>query len=150
MREQIGDESIYLRINEMKSGKVQFMDATNAERLMREHGDSIRYLAAWKKWLVWDGTHWKTDESGALIHGKGLETVRNLYDELLKTNDYRERIEIEKYAMISESVRRRESTIKAASWKKELNITGDQLDLDPWLLNVRNGTINVLTAHRQL
>ena len=153
MREQVGDESVYLRINELKGGKVQFTDATNAERLIREHGDSIRYLAAWKKWLVWDSTHWKTDESGALIHGKGLETVRNLYDELLKTNDYRERIEIEKYAMISESVRRRESTIKSASWKKELNITGDQLDPNPWLLNVRNGTINVLTGefsgHRQ-
>jgi len=38
---------------------------------------------------------------------KNRETVRNIYDELSKTNDYKERIEIEKFAMISESVRRR-------------------------------------------
>jgi putative DNA primase/helicase len=107
MREQIGDESIFLRICELKKGNVQFTDSTNASRLIREHGRDIRYIAAWKKWLVWGGTRWEVDEGGALIHEKNLETVRNIYDELSKTNDYRERIEIEKFAMISESVRRR-------------------------------------------
>jgi len=153
MREQIGDEGIYLRIMELKRGNVQFTDSTNASRLVREHGKDIRYNTAWKKWLVWDGTHWKTDEGGALIHGKNLKTVRNIYDDLAKTNDYRERIEIEKFAMISESVRRRESAVKAAAWVKGLNVTSEQLDSNPWLLNVRNGTLNVLTGefagHRQ-
>ena len=153
MREQIGDEGIYLRIMELKRGNVQFTDSTNASRLVREHGKDIRYNTAWKKWLVWDGTHWKTDEGGALIHEKNLKTVRNIYDDLAKTNDYRERIEIEKFAMISESVRWRESAVKAAAWVKGLNITSEQLDSNPWLLNVRNGTLNVLTeefaGHRQ-
>ena len=131
MSQQIGDESVYFRINELKKGSVQFTDATNAERLLREHGDSIRYMAAWKKWLVWNGTHWETDEGGALIHEKGLGTVRNIYDEISKTSDYRERIEIEKYAMLSESVRRRKAFVEAASWMKELNITSDRLDANP-------------------
>ena len=153
MAEKIGDESVYLRINELKNGAVQFTDATNAERLVQEHGNSIRYMAAWKKWLVWNGTHWATDESGALIHEKGLETVRNMYDELLKTDDYRERIEIEKFAMLSESVRRRKAFVEAASWITAMNITSDQLDANPWLLNVKNGTIDIKTGefreHRQ-
>ena len=153
MAERIGDESIYLRIAELKNGKVQFTDATNAERFVREHGENVRYMAAWKKWLVWNGTHWKTDESGALVHGKGLQTVRNLYDELSKTNDYRDRLEIERYAMISESLRRRKSCVESASLIEELNITSDQLDANPWLLNVKNGTIDVKTGefreHRQ-
>jgi putative DNA primase/helicase len=88
-----------------------------------------------------------------LVHEKGLEVVRNIYDDLLKTSDYRERIEIEKYAMMSESVRRREASIKAAQWNLELNVRSEDLDPDPYLLNVRNGIINVLTgeftAHRQ-
>jgi putative DNA primase/helicase len=95
MREQIGDESIFLRISELKKGNVQFTDSTNAARLIREHGRDIRYIAAWKKWLVWNGMHWEVDEGGALIQEKNLETVRNIYDELSKTNDYRERIENE-------------------------------------------------------
>jgi putative DNA primase/helicase len=153
MNERIGDESIYLRIMELKKGNIQFTDSTNAARLLREHGRDIRYLPAWKKWLAWNGTHWETDEGGALVHEKGLETVRNIYDDLLKTTDYRERMEIEKFAMISESVRRREAFVKAAQYIKELNIGCDDLDPDPRLLNVRNGTLDVMSGefreHRQ-
>ncbi|MDR2785396.1 MAG: hypothetical protein LBB83_05740, partial [Treponema sp.] len=114
MAELMGDESIYLRISELKKGNIQFTDATNAQRLFREHGKDIRYNAAWKKWLVWNGSHWVTDE-GALIHTKGLQTVRNIYDEVLKTGDWRERLEIENYAKLSESMRRRKAFVEAAS-----------------------------------
>lgn len=142
MAQLIGDESIYLRLEQLTKGELQFTDTTNAMRLMKEHGRDIRYNAAWKKWLVWNGTRWQMDD-GALIHEKGLLTVRNMYQELLKTDDYRERMDIEKFAILSESVRRREAFVKAASWIKELNITSDDLDSSPWLLNVRNGTINM-------
>jgi putative DNA primase/helicase len=122
-------------------------------RLVKEHGRDIRYNAAWKKWIVWNGMYWKMDEGGVLIHEKGLEMVRNIYDELLKTADYRERIDIEKAAMMSESVRRRKAFVEAATWIKELNIRSDELDPNPWLLNVKNGTVDVLTGefreHRQ-
>jgi putative DNA primase/helicase len=152
MAEQIGDESIYFRISELKKGNIQFTDATNAQRLFREHGKDIRYNAAWKKWLVWNGSHWETDE-GALIHERGLETVRNIYDEVLLTDDWRERIEIENYAKLSESMRRRKAFVEAASVIKALNITSDDLDRNPWLLNVKNGTIDVTSGefrkHRQ-
>ena len=67
---------------------------------------------------------------------KGLEMVRNIYNELLKTADFKECIEIERYATLSESLRRREAFVKAASWIPALNISTDDLDIDPWLLNV--------------
>jgi len=153
MREPIGDESVFLRIAELKNGLVQFTDSTNAMRLVTEFGRDIRYNAAWKKWVVWNGKYWEMDEGGALIHEKGLVMVRNIYDELLKTADYRERIDIEKAAVQSESVRRRKAFVEAATWIKDLNIKTDQLDHNPWLLNVTNGTIDVLTGefreHRQ-
>ncbi|AEF86065.1 conserved hypothetical protein [Treponema primitia ZAS-2] len=152
MAERVGDESMYLRISDLKAGKIQFTDATNAERLLSIYGRDIRYNGAWKKWVVWDGTCWRIDD-GALIHEKGLAMVRGIYDDLLKTQDYRERIEIEKYAMLSESVRRREAFIKAASWIRELNISSEELDSNPWLLNVQNGTIDIkgglFREHRQ-
>ena len=146
MSERIGDESIFLRIMQLKGGSIQFTDSTNAARLLKEHGRNIRYFPSWKKWLVWNGTHWETDEGGSMVHEKGLKTVRNLYDELLKTYDYRERIEIENFAKISESFRRREAMIKTAQLIKELNIRADDLDRNPWLLNVRNGTIDVMSV----
>jgi putative DNA primase/helicase len=115
-------------------------------RLVKEHGRDIRYNAAWKKWLVWNGKYWVMDEGGVMIHEKGLEMVRNIYDELMKTADYRERIDIEKAAMMSESVRRRKAFVEAAAWIKELNIKSDELDPNPWLLNVKNGTVDVMSG----
>ena len=153
MKQQIGDETVFLRIAEFKNGLIQFTDSTNAMRLVKEHGRDIRYNSAWKKWVVWNGMFWEMDEGGALIHEKGLAMVRNIYNELLKTADYRERIDIEKAAIMSESVRRRKAFVEAASWIKDLNIKSDELDPNPWLLNVKNGTINILTGefgeHRQ-
>src|SRR5215469_8837891 len=131
MAQHFFDEGVFLRLAQLKQGKIQFTDATTAVRLMQEHGRDVRYNAPWKKWLVWNGRYWQTDESGALIHTKGLLMVRNIYDELLKTADYRERIEIEKYAILSESVRRRKAFIEAASWIPEMNITTDDLDINP-------------------
>jgi putative DNA primase/helicase len=146
MREAIGDESVFLRVAEFKNGLIQFTDSTNAMRLIKEHGRDIRYTAAWKKWVVWNGKYWEMDEGNALVHEKGLEMVRNIYDELLKTADYRERIDIEKAAIMSESVRRRKAFVEAATWVSALRVKTDELDPNPWLLNVKNGTIDMLNG----
>jgi putative DNA primase/helicase len=150
--EAIGDEAVYLRINQLQKGLLQFTDSTNAERLVREYGADIRYIAPWKKWVVWDDTHWQVD-TGALLYTKQLEMVRNIYAELYKTADYRDRMDIEKYAIQSESMRRREASVRAAQYIPCLNATVDDLDTNPWLLNVENGTVDLksgeLLPHRK-
>jgi putative DNA primase/helicase len=152
MREKIGDECIFLRKEQLRQGVIQLTDTTNAYRLLTEHGKDIRYNSLWKKWLVWNGQRWEMDD-GYLIHDKGLQMIRGIYEELLETSDYRDRIDIEKHAMQSESARRRKALIEVASWIPELNVKTDDLDTDPWLLNVRNGTIDLRTGeireHRQ-
>lgn len=151
-RNVIGDEGIYLRIDQLQKGLIQFTDSTNADRMAKEFGSVIRYIAHWKKWIVWNGTHWQVD-NGPLVQEKELAMVRNIYAEINKTSDYRERMEIEKYAIKSESTRRRENIVKAATWKLELNATTEELDTNPWLLNLENGTVDLMTgeliAHRQ-
>jgi putative DNA primase/helicase len=141
----IGDAAIYLRLEKLKKGLLQFTDTSNAFRLLREYGKDIRYIAAWKKWIVWTGERWRADE-GYLIHDRGLTMIRHIYDELLKTADYRDRIEIEKAATQSEAVRRRKAFIEAASWIPELNLTPSDIDTNPWLFNVENGTIDLKTG----
>ena len=75
MAERIGDESIYLRLQQLQKGLLQFTDTTNAYRLLTEHGKDIRYNSVWKKWLVWDCSFWNLDD-GYLIHDKGLQMIR--------------------------------------------------------------------------
>jgi putative DNA primase/helicase len=112
---------------------------------LTEYGKDIRYNALWKKWLVWNGSHWEMDD-GYLIHDMGLRMIRGIYEELLKTSDIRDRLDIEKHAMQSESARRRKALIEVASWIPELNIKTDFLDKDPWLFNIKNGTIDLRTG----
>ncbi|MBK7949133.1 MAG: hypothetical protein IPK00_10425 [Deltaproteobacteria bacterium] len=39
-------------------------DLGNARRLVRLHGEDLRYVRAFKKWFWWDGQVWRTDETG--------------------------------------------------------------------------------------
>jgi putative DNA primase/helicase len=142
MAENVGDEAVYLRLEQLQKGLLQFTDTTNAYRLLTEHGKDIRYNAPWKKWVVWDGKHWELDD-GYLIQDRGLQMIRGIYGELLKTADYRDRLEIEKHAIQSESARRRKALIEVASWIPQLNVKTDDLDKDPWLFNMENGTIDL-------
>jgi hypothetical protein len=38
-------------------------DRGNGLRLSRWHGQDLRYICAWKKWLTWDGSHWRLDDT---------------------------------------------------------------------------------------
>jgi putative DNA primase/helicase len=145
MNNSLGDESIFLRVAELEKGLLQFTDTTNAYRLLTEHGNDIRYNALWKKWIVWNGSRWEMDD-GYLIHDRALKMIRGIYRELMKTADYRDRLDIEKHAMQSESARRRKAIVEVASWIPELNVKTDDLDRDNWLFNVGNGTIDLRTG----
>jgi phage/plasmid-associated DNA primase len=35
-----------------------------ARRLVAAHGDRLRYVPAWRRWLVWDGARWAHDSTG--------------------------------------------------------------------------------------
>ena len=37
-------------------------DIGNASRFVDQHGDALRYVKAWKEWLVYDGRRWAEDE----------------------------------------------------------------------------------------
>ena len=145
MAEQIGDESIYLRVSDLEAGKFQLTDTTTAEKLYKEYGKEIRYNSSWKKWLVFDGQRWVVD-NGSLVQDKSIKIVRSLYREMLKTSDHRERMEIERYAKICENTHKRENIVKAASWIKELNIDSNEIDKNPWLFCVKNGTLDLRTG----
>jgi putative DNA primase/helicase len=95
--------------------------------------------------VVWDDTRWQID-TGALLYTKQLEMVRNISAELYKTADYRDRQDIKKYAIQSESMRRREASVRAAQYIPCLNATVDDLDKNLWLLNVENGTVDLTTG----
>ncbi|MDR0908895.1 MAG: DUF5906 domain-containing protein [Spirochaetaceae bacterium] len=139
------DAARYLYVHQLQNWKEQFSDTANGERLVRKYGDVIRYNPDWKKWLVWEGKRWKTDD-GPLIHEKGLEVIRDMYELMNEAHSWREADEIERKVKQVESVRRRKAMIESASLKKEIEIKSQEVDTDPELLNVENGTVNLRTG----
>jgi putative DNA primase/helicase len=85
------------------------------------------------------------------VHRLAKETVRGIYREAADAEDEGRRKELAKHATRSEAEARIRATLELA--KSELPISPDELDADPWLLNCKNGTIDLRTgelrAHRR-
>ncbi|MCX6022165.1 MAG: bifunctional DNA primase/polymerase [Chloroflexi bacterium] len=55
-------------------------ELANAERFIHQHGADVRFVPAWKCWVVWDGTRWQRDEL-RLVRELAIKTVRSIYGE---------------------------------------------------------------------
>ena len=139
------------------SGKAEFelTDYGNAERLIAEHGKDIRYCPE-IGWLCWDNTRWADDNDGAIMR-LAKQTVRKIQDEAnvitipdTAPDKIRNRLLLKqgillKHAKRSESEKSLNAMIKLAQSEPGIPIMADQLDADPWLINLINGTFNLKT-----
>lgn len=142
MRET-GDAMQY-RIHQlmMEPGK-HCTDLGNAMRLVKKYGDIIRYCDELGKWLIWDGRRWAIDKSQR-IRTLAFETVRDIYREAAETVSESERVELANWAIKSESATRINAMLSLA--EAMVSVTVDELDADPWLFNVANGTLDLRTG----
>lgn len=122
-----------------------FTDLGNAGRFVAQHGNDVRYCHIWRKWLVWDGTRWRTDESGE-VERHAKYTVRQLYADASRVNDDDLRAELAKWARASESRSRIQAMIDLAKSEPTIPVSPPELDANPWLLNCQNGTIDLRTG----
>ena len=121
-------------------------DIGNAERLIARHGAQLRYVAKWKSWLVWTGTHWERDECGT-VERACKDTLRALAHEALDLEDKAQRAVMLKHALASESNSRVRGMIERARAEPGVSVRHDIWDQHPWLLNCGNGTLDLRTGH---
>lgn len=130
------------------SGDLDGLDLTElgmAKRLLNRHGQDLRYCHPWQKWLVWDSARWKIDDS-ADVGRRGLDTVLSLYREASETEGQKTRDRLVTYARGAESVSVIVGILGTARILPEMPILPDALDADAWLLNCRNGTVDLRTG----
>lgn len=117
----------------------------NAERLVARHGKDIRYCHEWNKWLVWAGTHWEIDLTGE-VERRAKETIRAIYSEAAEIEDEEKRATLAKHAAKSETNRAISAMVNLAKTEQGIPVLSDQLDSDIWLLNCKNGTLDLRTG----
>lgn len=131
-------------------------DLGNAERLIARHGLNLRYVHAWRSWLLWDGMRWQRDATGAVMR-LAAETIRELTNvasaERSPDMPSARRTALVKHAERSESRQRLEACLALAQNLPGVGISPDALDRDWWALNVATGTVDLrsctLAPHRR-
>jgi putative DNA primase/helicase len=116
-------------------------DYGNAERLVDRHGADIRYVPG-IGWLVWDGTRWRRDDDGELLR-RMKDTIRAAWTELVRIDDPHERSTVVRFLNRSESAHGLKAALELAQSEYPVVVSADELDADPWLLTVENGTLDL-------
>jgi P4 family phage/plasmid primase-like protien len=130
--------------------KFNSTDTGNAERLVEQHGEDLRYCHPWQKWLAWDGRRWRVDVT-AEVRRRAKETARSIYSEAsaVSGNDQAaemRRKELGAWARRSEARERRSAMIELAQSERCIPVLPEHLDADPWLLNCLNGVLDLRTG----
>jgi putative DNA primase/helicase len=138
----------FLRVgNQREAGESEpsfsLTDTGNAERLVKRHGQQLRYCHPWRAWLVQDGKRWRLDDSGEVVR-RAKETGRSIYGDAAKAQNDGVAKSLGNWAKQSLSEARIKSMIELA--KSEVPVTPGLLDADPWLFNVENGTLDLRTG----
>lgn len=122
-----------------------FTDDGNARRLVAAHGADLRFVHELGAWLVWRNVRWEEDRTGE-VERRCKETVRALYREAAYADDAAYRKELTRHANKSESARALRAMRDLAQSEPGIPVTLEQLDADPWALNVLNGTLDLRTG----
>lgn len=120
-------------------------DLGNARRLVRDHGEDIHYCTRFAKWYEWRDGYWRDDETDEIVR-LAKATVGTIYSDAANTTDESERKALAKHALKSEGEQRIHAMIGLAESEPGIPIRPDELDCDPWLLTVKNGTLDLRTG----
>jgi putative DNA primase/helicase len=109
-----------------------FTDEALALRFAEQHADDLRYVAAWGRWLHWDGKVWRFDDTlAAFDHARAI--CRAAAAECNKA----------KIATVLASAKTVSAVERLAKADRRLAATVNQWDGDPWLLNTPDGVIDL-------
>lgn len=117
-------------------------DHGNGQRVQRMFGEIMRYCHPFNSWMIFDGKRWiKDDSESARILAK--ETMIAFHTAAARADNK----EARKFAHASLEAKR--ITTALQDLRSSLTVKAEELDQNPWLLNFRNGTMNLRTGQLQ-
>jgi putative DNA primase/helicase len=139
------DEAIPGTLDDLPVVEAHLTDYGNAIRLVRRHGEDLHYCSRWGKWLTWTGKRWADDDTGR-VYRMAKQTAISIYDEVTNASNLDERKAIFSHAARSESRSRLEAMVGLAESEPGIPVVPDDLDTKSWLLNLRNGILDLHTG----
>jgi len=127
------------------NGDRPLTDFGNAQRLVAQHGADLHFSHLWGRWLVWDGNRWRIDNSGEIFR-RAKDTVTTIFSEAANITDLNKRTAFVKHGTKSQSEARIRAMINLAESEVGIPVTPEELDSQPGLLNVLNGTVDLETG----
>ncbi|HUZ53631.1 MAG TPA: phage/plasmid primase, P4 family [Streptosporangiaceae bacterium] len=116
-----------------------------ARRLVAVYGGRLRYVPAWRRWLVWDGQRWAQDMTGQ--SARWMKAIaRRLTADAIALADGPERKALLNLARRGESAAGIAGALTLAGTEQGVVVTPDDLDADPFLLNCANGVLDLRTG----
>lgn len=138
----------------------KFTDLWAAEALYAQHGEDLRYVGGWRRWVAWDGRRWQLDTDALALHYAAETTrvlatlaieasvrikkemlVKGITEELTEQLDWADK---ELRAAIGyQNARKLSAMLTCASHLRELATQHESFDADPMILNCQNGIVRL-------
>jgi putative DNA primase/helicase len=145
--------------------RVNLTDVGNARRLVKRHGAELHFVHPWNSWLVWDGKRWAIDQTGEVVRRVKETQAAHFHSAMEQRRALREdesdqgRVERKRvdsllaHLLKWEDARAIRRCLELARSEPGVPLLPDDLDREPFLLNVLNGTLDLRTgqlhAHRR-
>lgn len=120
-------------------------DLGNARRFVYLHGEDVRYVADMKEWIIWSGQRWAFDDDGGVMR-RAKATAHAMWQEIQDESDSDKRKALARWAFTSEGKERLQAMIALAQSEPGIYLKAADLDMDPWLLGVANGVVDLRTG----
>jgi putative DNA primase/helicase len=118
-------------------------DVANADRFVERFAHELKYCPG-LGWLYWNGRHWEQDDGCAMRAAKQIGN--DILLESAKAPDNQNKKQLRKHARYSLNLARLRAMIALAEVDKRITLRVDKLDVDPYLFNCQNGTIDLRTG----
>jgi putative DNA primase/helicase len=134
---------------------LRYTDKGNATRLIRKHGDVLRFVPVWHRWLVYANGRWRLDHASTLVAhlaaglGNDILTPENIRKAKSEPDDAERKKRVARligWGTRTENRTGVQGTLDAAATVPGVALDHEAIDAHPWLLNVANGTVNLRTG----
>ena len=124
---------------------VEYTEVGAAELLADCYATEVRYLASHDSWMYFNGTHWKIDGArGKEAKNHAVQCAINLAKSF-ETDDNPKAKQHQQKMM---NKRMLDAIVSLAGTYKQLSVSREQLDADPYVINTPGGIYDLRTAEK--